>query len=1469
MNWQTVYIFISSTFNDMHAERDHLVKQVFPQLRIWCAKRKLKLVDVDLRWGVSAADAQENKRVVEVCMKNIDKCRPFFLCFMGQRRGWVPEEKDINPETLRLFPMLKDYIGKASVTELEILHALMHPLSEGAIPVEHSRFYFRDKSYLKQINSKEHQDLFCPKRGILSKGDSDLEQFKKEVAKKYPVIDYSASWNASKASPELSGVLATGRLENFRTGKTSLSDDIIAWLKQEIALAYPDHTEVSPSLDPLDLELDRQATQLFQAYDGYIPRPYEEDALKGILNEQIDKPVLMLADAGSGKTSLLACIIQGYQDHAPLYYRFVGTTPDSFTIEDLATSLVRQWVRDGLLSEEDMDHTEGELALLFPNLIVKAAKSKPFTLILDGMEQLSGGFKAKYLPRTLPKYCHMIVSLRSDCPEIPTENVRVHQLGMMTEREDKIQMIKGYLNTFFKDVDDEQLEQILSMKGSSNPLYLKIVLNELRQHGSFDTLFEMLSTNYGSTPLQAFVQLFARIAREVKQLGVSEAFADLFFGCLAVAQAGINGDMFIYGARMLSNAGLETLSDADIRDQFNSLARELEPFFVFDGDKLSMRYNSMSRAYTETNASFLPTIHALNTGIFYDSATNEENTEHMKHALYHITHAVESFIYKFFSSADVVMWTLKHMGAAPLVKAFRTIGRTRNLADFEHLADLFAKAEARLDIYPETLFTELTRYGNAENPVVKSLLEQREKYEKPHFVPLYQAESQMILDREYALPEEKLYGFAFNDPYYIVYEGEQINVIDRRTNELTNILFKQETGFYGICRIAAGNDLLFVSYWGMGGLKDGFNYCECYTLPDLSFVSRIDKLCVDYTSPYELFVLDGMLYAYFNRPLGKFGDAEERRTEHSLVCISTNQVLFQEIFTGDGTHHVVGQHLTLYDHGSGNWQILRIKDGQVLVKEHFIGEDEQLARHPLAGAANLYAALAGNLLCLYMSGSNAEKVADTFRLTNEQQTLLYNVLEDGSLEKNTELPIPEVLKLSHIYDCCSEYFIAADNNSLTVYSKALEPLGMLKINGHPGLIRGFSRSVAETYDGRLLVFTKSSIQTYVLDRLIPALSKADTEKSHTKCDGLIRDGHFYVFGQKVQKYNLQTLEKTYSVSDPGIIQFICPWNIHDESNHCVTTAVNGKDYSFYYFVPDKYDCRSQADRTLCYKVKDPDKNVLLHAFSYKDENHSLVIANVVADKEPRTYSFKGRSYNFYRCRLLLFKELRPNGRLDWVEKDLDIEVMGNTPFEAGVKSIISDGKPYIVFPNVYVNDKRLRLSVYDIFQECLLYSHLNDSMIGDLQPSHLSCYEHGVATNYIEDEISYFVHVDFQKVKAFRDSNNICMFNQPIRDGYVYLHNPKSKKFFVYSLAEQASVTLFELTNHNHFDIQQILTVENMILVRTLMSDILEVYDFDSGEKLFDQRMEQQIEELFYDPKTKRLVALGIDQSVCVWEFKK
>jgi hypothetical protein len=104
----------------MHAERDYLVKNVFPELREWCEERKIHLIDIDLRWGVTTEDT-ESKNTVRTCLRNIDKSRPFFLCFLGQRRGWIPNpEEDISEETKLSYPQIMDRIEGKSVTEIEI-----------------------------------------------------------------------------------------------------------------------------------------------------------------------------------------------------------------------------------------------------------------------------------------------------------------------------------------------------------------------------------------------------------------------------------------------------------------------------------------------------------------------------------------------------------------------------------------------------------------------------------------------------------------------------------------------------------------------------------------------------------------------------------------------------------------------------------------------------------------------------------------------------------------------------------------------------------------------------------------------------------------------------------------------------------------------------------------------------------------------------------------------------------------------------------------------------------------------------------------------------------------------------------------------------------------------------------------------------------------------------------------------------
>lgn len=70
----------------MHAERDILVRSVFPELRRRAAPLCLHLQEVDLRWGVTE---EESARASEICLQEV--CRSqVLLGILGERYGLVP-----------------------------------------------------------------------------------------------------------------------------------------------------------------------------------------------------------------------------------------------------------------------------------------------------------------------------------------------------------------------------------------------------------------------------------------------------------------------------------------------------------------------------------------------------------------------------------------------------------------------------------------------------------------------------------------------------------------------------------------------------------------------------------------------------------------------------------------------------------------------------------------------------------------------------------------------------------------------------------------------------------------------------------------------------------------------------------------------------------------------------------------------------------------------------------------------------------------------------------------------------------------------------------------------------------------------------------------------------------------------------------------------------------------------------------
>ena len=88
-------IFVSSTFKDMNYERDILQERVMPELNEIARQYGESVSVCDLRWGVNTEEMESeegSKKVLSVCLDEIDSCRPYMIVILGERYGWIPSE---------------------------------------------------------------------------------------------------------------------------------------------------------------------------------------------------------------------------------------------------------------------------------------------------------------------------------------------------------------------------------------------------------------------------------------------------------------------------------------------------------------------------------------------------------------------------------------------------------------------------------------------------------------------------------------------------------------------------------------------------------------------------------------------------------------------------------------------------------------------------------------------------------------------------------------------------------------------------------------------------------------------------------------------------------------------------------------------------------------------------------------------------------------------------------------------------------------------------------------------------------------------------------------------------------------------------------------------------------------------------------------------------------------------------------
>jgi len=473
-SWKSLRVFISSTFRDMQAERDYLVRFVFPELRERCARRRLHLVDVDLRWGVTEAEA-ERGGVLATCLDEIERCRPFFVGLLGERYGWAPDTYDV-PDDAR-YDWLRRFERGHSITALEIYQGVLR--NPGM--VSRSLFYFRDPAFLDAVPEPQRATFLAESEEARGK----LARLKEDIRRRCAVFEnYPAAYGGLTEDGRVvvMGLDAFGR---------RLLEDLWSAIEQE----HPQEEQ-----PPDDLAVERTYQDAFVEDRGrrFVGRRDLLEQMARYAASATTTPLVVTGAPGCGKSALIARFAtQHGQAHADVFVlpHFIGASPGStdirYTLRRISRELARRAVDPRAVPEE-----YSELRQRFVELLGSAGSEGPVLLLIDGLNQLDESYGAhtlNWLPETLPAGVRLIVSTLEgdDLGALRRRAMPATALvvGPLAD-EDRQRIVRETLWDYRKRLDErpghDQMGGLLRKRESNNPLYLVVACEELRVFGEFE-----------------------------------------------------------------------------------------------------------------------------------------------------------------------------------------------------------------------------------------------------------------------------------------------------------------------------------------------------------------------------------------------------------------------------------------------------------------------------------------------------------------------------------------------------------------------------------------------------------------------------------------------------------------------------------------------------------------------------------------------------------------------------------------------------------------------------------------------------------------------------------------------------------------------------------------------------------------------------------------------------------------------
>jgi tetratricopeptide (TPR) repeat protein len=475
---RSIRVFVSSTFRDMQAEREELVKRVFPLVRRRCEERGVGWSEVDLRWGVTD-EAKAEGAVLPICLAEIDRSRPFFLGLLGRRYGWVPDEV---PEDLGAqLPWLRDHPG-TSVTELEVLHGVLNdPEASG-----HAFFHL-----------------------LADDGSPDPDEGP-EAAERQAAL---------RSKVEASGHPCATYADPTELGRQVL-DELMALVDR---------------LHPVDDVADpaQRADHVHRAFGaarraGHVARPGLVERLT-VHADGDGPPLVLAAPDGSDVTPLVAAWADERARTHPdevVAVHHVAATSAAADWRDLAgrsTLALRRAVGDDRLDPASSpDDAAGRRAALFDAIERAGRAGSRAVLIVDGCELLDdvdGAPELTWLPLHLPPSIRVVLTSSSalTTDEALRRGWAVAEAPPL-DADERRRAATAFLARWSKGLDAVHLDRLVAAPQTGSALFLRTVLDELRQHGDHVTLAEVIDRHLAAaTDDDLLEQVLARYEQDYER----------------------------------------------------------------------------------------------------------------------------------------------------------------------------------------------------------------------------------------------------------------------------------------------------------------------------------------------------------------------------------------------------------------------------------------------------------------------------------------------------------------------------------------------------------------------------------------------------------------------------------------------------------------------------------------------------------------------------------------------------------------------------------------------------------------------------------------------------------------------------------------------------------------------------------------------------------------------------------------